>query len=34
MGVWRTRVPAGQALLALYDRALPQVYGYLFDRCR
>jgi RNA polymerase sigma-70 factor, ECF subfamily len=27
-------VPAGQALLALYDRALPQVYGYLFDRCR
>jgi RNA polymerase sigma-70 factor (ECF subfamily) len=27
-------VPAGQVLLQLYDRALPQVYGYLFDRCR
>jgi RNA polymerase sigma-70 factor, ECF subfamily len=26
--------PAGQTLLELYDRALPQVYGYLFDRCR
>src|SRR5439155_18687595 len=24
----------GRALLALYDRALPEVYGYLFDRCR
>ena len=24
----------GPALLALYDRALPVVYGYLFDRCR
>jgi RNA polymerase sigma-70 factor (ECF subfamily) len=23
-----------QNLLALYDRALPQVYGYLVDRCR
>ena len=23
----------GDALLALYDRALPQVYGYLLDRC-
>ena len=23
----------GQALLALYDRALPQVYGYLVPRC-
>ncbi|MCU1346807.1 MAG: polymerase subunit sigma-24 [Acidimicrobiia bacterium] len=23
----------GQALMALYDRALPQVYGYLLDRC-
>jgi RNA polymerase sigma-70 factor, ECF subfamily len=22
-----------QTLLALYDRALPQVYGYLVDRC-
>jgi RNA polymerase sigma-70 factor, ECF subfamily len=22
------------ALLAIYDRALPQVYGYLYDRCR
>ena len=22
-----------QKLLALYDRALPQVYGYLVDRC-
>jgi RNA polymerase sigma-70 factor, ECF subfamily len=27
-------VSAGQALLEVYDRALPQVYGYLFDRCR
>jgi RNA polymerase sigma-70 factor, ECF subfamily len=26
--------PAGHALLALYDRALPAVYGYLYDRCR
>jgi RNA polymerase sigma-70 factor, ECF subfamily len=25
--------PAGDALLALYDRALPAVYGYLYDRC-
>jgi RNA polymerase sigma-70 factor, ECF subfamily len=24
----------GEVLLALYDRALPVVYGYLFDRCR
>jgi RNA polymerase sigma-70 factor (ECF subfamily) len=24
---------AGKALLALYDRALPQVYGYLMSRC-
>jgi RNA polymerase sigma-70 factor (ECF subfamily) len=24
---------AGTALLALYDRALPQVYGYLVSRC-
>jgi RNA polymerase sigma-70 factor (ECF subfamily) len=24
---------AGKALLALYDRALPQVYGYLLSRC-
>jgi RNA polymerase sigma-70 factor (ECF subfamily) len=23
----------GRALLALYDRALPQVYGYLVSRC-
>ena len=23
----------GEALLALYDRALPVVYGYLVDRC-
>ncbi len=23
----------GRALLALYDRALPQVYGYLLPRC-
>ena len=23
----------GQELLALYDRALPEVYGYLLDRC-
>lgn len=22
-----------ESLLALYDRALPQVYGYLVDRC-
>jgi RNA polymerase sigma-70 factor (ECF subfamily) len=27
-------VEAGQALLSLYDRALPVIYGYLFDRCR
>ena len=26
-------VPQGDVLLALYDRALPQVYGYLFSRC-
>jgi RNA polymerase sigma-70 factor (ECF subfamily) len=25
---------AGQSLLAIYDRALPQIYGYLLDRCR
>jgi len=24
----------GSELLALYDRALPEVYGYLLDRCR
>jgi RNA polymerase sigma-70 factor, ECF subfamily len=24
---------AGDGLLAIYDRALPQVYGYLRDRC-
>ena len=24
----------GPRLLALYDEALPRVYGYLFDRCR
>jgi RNA polymerase sigma-70 factor (ECF subfamily) len=24
----------GRRLLALYDEALPRVYGYLFDRCR
>jgi len=24
---------AGAALLALYDRALPEVYGYLLSRC-
>ncbi|MFD0852535.1 RNA polymerase sigma factor, partial [Actinomadura adrarensis] len=23
----------GPALLALYDQALPQVYGYLLSRC-
>ena len=23
----------GEALLALYDRALPEVYGYLLPRC-
>ncbi|MHB8468118.1 MAG: RNA polymerase subunit sigma-24, partial [Acidimicrobiales bacterium] len=23
----------GEALLALYDRALPVVYGYRVDRC-
>ena len=23
----------GAALLALYDRAVPQVYGYLLPRC-
>jgi RNA polymerase sigma-70 factor (ECF subfamily) len=26
-------VDQGPALLALYDRALPQVYGYLLPRC-
>ncbi|MDQ1423349.1 MAG: hypothetical protein QOD72_847 [Acidimicrobiaceae bacterium] len=26
--------PHGDALLALYDDALPQVYGYLLARCR
>ena len=26
--------PGGGQLLELYDRALPQVYGYLFGRCR
>jgi RNA polymerase sigma-70 factor, ECF subfamily len=26
--------PHGEALLALYDDALPQVYGYLLARCR
>jgi RNA polymerase sigma-70 factor (ECF subfamily) len=25
---------AKSTLLAIYDRALPQVYGYLYDRCR
>lgn len=25
---------SGEALLALYDEALPAVYGYLFARCR
>jgi RNA polymerase sigma-70 factor (ECF subfamily) len=24
---------AGETLMALYDRALPSVYGYLYDRC-
>ena len=24
---------ASQGLLTIYDRALPQVYGYLLDRC-
>lgn len=28
-----TAVPGGEDLLALYDRALPQVYGYLYSRC-
>jgi RNA polymerase sigma-70 factor (ECF subfamily) len=28
-----TVVPGGEDLLALYDRALPQVYGYLIARC-
>jgi RNA polymerase sigma-70 factor (ECF subfamily) len=27
------RAEEGQQLLAIYDRALPQVYGYLVDRC-
>ncbi len=26
-------VPGGEELLALYDRALPQVYGFLIARC-
>ncbi|MDQ3294285.1 MAG: sigma-70 family RNA polymerase sigma factor [Actinomycetota bacterium] len=26
-------MPGGEDLLALYDRALPQVYGYLVSRC-
>jgi RNA polymerase sigma-70 factor (ECF subfamily) len=25
---------AGAGLLDIYDRAVPQVYGYLYDRCR
>jgi RNA polymerase sigma-70 factor (ECF subfamily) len=29
----RIRPDAGQALLDLYDEALPQVYGYLLARC-
>ncbi len=28
------RVDGGSALLAVYDEALPQVYGYLHRRCR
>jgi RNA polymerase sigma-70 factor (ECF subfamily) len=28
-----SRPDPGQRLLALYDRALPQVYGYLVHRC-
>lgn len=27
-------VDRGHELLVLYDRALPEVYGYLLDRCR
>ena len=27
------RAEEAQQLLAIYDRALPQVYGYLVDRC-
>ena len=27
-------IDRGHDLLALYDRALPEVYGYLLDRCR
>lgn len=27
-------VDRGHELLAIYDRALPEVYGYLLDRCR
>ena len=29
-----TQPAAGADLLALYDEALPQVYGYLLSRCR
>jgi RNA polymerase sigma-70 factor (ECF subfamily) len=29
----RVRPDAGAALLALYDEALPEVYGYLLARC-
>ncbi|MGI9146111.1 MAG: RNA polymerase sigma factor [Chloroflexota bacterium] len=33
MGVTAVPDPPGATLLALYDRALPKVYGYLMARC-
>src|SRR5262245_47380863 len=30
----RSEAGTGAALLDVYDRAVPQVYGYLYDRCR
>ncbi len=34
MSAQTTSSPHGEALLALYDDALPEVYGYLLARCR
>ncbi len=33
MGATAADASGGAALLALYDRALPQVYGYVLPRC-
>ena len=34
MGVTADTEASGASLLDVYDRALPQVYGYLMSRCR